>query len=64
MSKYYIFTDSDQYDEFEAESVADALSQVDVPSSVVDAATFEGWLERVGGYGEIHEDGVIVACVN
>lgn len=63
MSMYYIYTDSGQYDEFEAASVAEALDAIDVPRSVTSVETFEAWLERVGGYGEIREDGVTIAEV-
>jgi hypothetical protein len=63
MSKYYIFTDGEQYDEFEAENLADALDQIDVPSHVTDARSFEAWLESCGGYGVIYEDDTCLANV-
>lgn len=63
MNRYHIYTDSGNYDEFEAESVTDALDQIDVPSSVTDSDTFVEWLDRVGGYGAIEENGEIIAEV-
>lgn len=63
MNRYYIYTDSGQYDEFEAESVEDALDQTDVPSHVTDCDSFTAWLEKCGGYGAIEENGEIIAEV-
>ena len=63
LRSYYIFTDSGQYDEFEADNVADALDQIDVPEKVRTAEQFEEWLNDCGGYGEIHEDGEVIARV-
>lgn len=61
---YYIFTDSTSCDDIEAADVADALDQFGCPESVRSIRQFEAWLERVGGYGQIQEDGVIVAKVS
>lgn len=60
---YYIYTDSWQCGEFEADDIRDALDQVDVPSHVTDVDSFCAWLEKCGEYGEIHEDGIIIAKV-
>lgn len=60
---YAILTDSGSMDDFEAENIADALDQFDAPRSVRSVAAFEAWLERVGGYGWIEQDGVLIAEV-
>ena len=64
MSKYYISTDnSSSVRPEEFASLAEALEDFGVPSSVVDEDTFSAWLERVGGYGFIEIDGVRVVEV-
>jgi hypothetical protein len=61
--EYYIYTDDGSYDPFVAADVAEALERTDVPESVRDTESFVAWLERVGGYGAIEEDGEIIAEV-
>jgi hypothetical protein len=63
MNSYYIYTDSGQYEPFEAADVAEALEMTSAPESVRSVAAFEAWLERVGGYGAIEENDVIIAEV-
>lgn len=63
MKTYTIKTDAEMMDDFEAENLADALDQFDAPAKVRDAASFEAWLNRVGGFGWIEEDGVRIAEV-
>lgn len=63
MNTYYIYTDSGQYEPFEAADLASALDNIDVPAFVTDAIAFVAWLERVGGYGAIEENGEIIAEV-
>lgn len=63
MKTYTIKTDAGMMDDFEAENLADALDQFDAPAKVRDAASFEAWLKRVGGFGWIEEDGDRIAEV-
>jgi hypothetical protein len=45
-----------------AKHLRDALADCPhIPRSVTDAASFEKWLERIGAYGAIYENGVGVA---
>ena len=61
----YISTDSGSWDEaHEFDSLAEALDDFGCPSKVTDAASFESWLTRVGGYGFIEINDAIVAEVS
>ena len=57
--KYTIYTDSTVHDPITAESVTDALTQACIPAT--DADSFVRWLEDLGGYGAIREDGILSA---
>ncbi len=58
---YTIRTDSGMLDDFETDSVGAALDEFDAPRKVRSIDAFEEWLQRVGGYGWIEEDGVRIA---
>jgi hypothetical protein len=61
---YYIYTDAGS-EEIEAASLEEALADWgEAPKWVKDARTFEKWLEKVGGFGAIQEDGVEIARVD
>jgi len=63
MKAYKITTDTGSTT-IEAESVTEALMEWgEAPESVTTSETFEDWLKNVGGFGNIQEDGVIVARV-
>lgn len=63
MNKYYIYTDGGS-EEIEAKNLAKALAEWgEAPKSVKTAEQFEAWLEKVGGYGGIQENGVQIANV-
>jgi len=62
MRTYYITTDSGT-ETIEAHDLCEALAQSDVPKYVRDVDSFERWLDRVGGYGNIEVDGEIIAHV-
>lgn len=63
-SLYYISTDDSSFAEpQEFDSLADALGEFGAPKGVRDAASFERWLEKVGGYGFIEVDDVRIAEV-
>ena len=48
----------------EAETLADALREwAEAPAKVTTAEAWETWLEKLGGFGSIQEDGVIIARV-
>jgi hypothetical protein len=61
---YYIYTDAGS-EEIEAASLEEALAEWgEAPEWVKDSRTFEKWLNKVGGYGAIQEDGVEIARVD
>lgn len=63
MKSYDITTDAGSTT-IEAETVTEALMEWgEAPDSVTTTETFEEWLENVGGFGNIQEDGVIIARV-
>ena len=63
MKKYYISTDSGS-EEITAKNIHLALEEWgEAPESVDSALKFEVWLEEVGGYGVIEENGIQIARV-
>ena len=63
MKTYDITTDSGSQT-IEAETLAEALREWDeAPSKVTTAEAWEAWLEKLGGFGNIQEDGVVIALV-
>ena len=64
MMTYTISTDACMMDDFEAIDLSDALDQFgEAPAHVRDADAFATWLNRIGGYGYIEEDGVRIVNV-
>lgn len=63
MKTYTIKTDAEMMEDFDAKTIAGALEEFDAPDNVRDAASFEAWLRRVGGFGWIEEDGSRIAEV-
>ena len=64
MKTYYISTNNGS-EEIKAENVMQALEEWGVaPAGVNCCVKFEAWLEKVGGYGVILEDGVQIARVS
>ena len=63
MKTYDITTDSNSQT-IEAETLADALREWDeAPTKVTTAEAWETWLEKIGGFGNLQEDGVVIARV-
>jgi DNA-binding PadR family transcriptional regulator len=61
---YYIYTDAGS-EEIEAASLEEALAEWgEAPKWVRDGRSFERWLNKVGGFGAIQEDGVEIARVD
>jgi hypothetical protein len=61
---YYIYTDAGS-EEIEAASLEEALTEWgEAPKWVKDPLTFEKWLNKVGGFGAIQENGVEIARVD
>jgi hypothetical protein len=61
---YYIYTDSGS-EEIKAASLEEALAEWgEAPKWVRDSRSFERWLNKVGGFGAIQEDGVEIARVD
>ena len=58
MKTYIITTDSGSTT-VRADSVRDALRKTGIPAD--SSESFACWLEEVGGYGTITEDGVVIA---
>ena len=61
MSKTYVITTDSGSTTVQADSVRDALRKTGIPADSAEA--FGYWLEEVGGYGTITEDGVVIARV-
>ena len=63
MKTFDITTDAGSQ-EIEANNLAEALKEWgEAPAKVTTAEEWEAWLEKLGGYGNIQEDGVIIARV-
>jgi len=63
MKTYDITTDSGSQT-IEAKTLAEALREWDeAPTKVTTAKAWETWLEKLGGFGNIQEDGVVIARV-
>lgn len=63
MKTYDITTDSGSQT-IEAETLAEALREWDeAPAKVTTVEAWETWLEKLGGFGNIQEDGVVIARV-
>ena len=63
MNTYDITTDSGSQT-IEAENLAEALREWnEAPAKVTTAEAWEAWLDKLGGYGNIQENGVIIARV-
>ena len=63
MKTFDIITDSGSQT-IEAETLAEALREWDeAPAKVTTAEAWETWLENLGGFGNIQEDGVVIARV-
>ena len=63
MKKYYIHTDASSM-EIEAENIEQAIAIFgECPEWATTAESFETWLENIGGFGEITEDGERIAYV-
>jgi hypothetical protein len=64
MKEYYIYTDACS-EVIRARNLKQALEEWgEAPRWVRNARSFERWLNRVGGFGAIREDGVEIACVD
>jgi hypothetical protein len=64
LKKYYIWTDAES-EEIKAASIEEALAEWgEAPEWVRDGRSFERWLNKVGGFGAIQEDGVEIARVD
>jgi hypothetical protein len=62
MSKTYKITTDSGTTTTQAANVRDALAKAGIQAD--SAAGFRCWLEEVGGYGTITEDGVVIARVS
>ena len=62
MNKTYKITTDSGTTTTQAANVSEALRKAGLPADSAEA--FSCWLEEVGGYGTITEDGVVIARVS